>query len=136
MATLALISVEKAASCIEVTTAQEFDVKTEKDSSDEESDGVPYEQDLEDDEKVSLLSDKEDKETASATATINKTVKDEAMGALEPDESTEDILDEAPGYEDFIPGGKKNKHQKCDIQLNSGTRDVPVCLDPAVLTVG
>ena len=58
------------------------------------------------------------------------------MEALEPDESTEDILDEAPGYEDFIPGGKKNKHQKCDIQLNPGTRDVPVCLDPAVLTVG
>ena len=132
MATLASIGVDEAASRIDVTAAKEFDVKMEKDSSDEESDCVPSDQDLEDDEKVSLLSDEEDGETTSAEATIDKTVKDEAMQALEPDESTEDILDEAPGDEDFVPGGKKKECWKCDIQPNPGTRDGPVCLDPAV----
>ena len=86
-ATLALIGIDEAASHSKVTTTQDFDVKMEKDSSDEESDGVPSDQDLEDDEKVSLLSDEEDRETASAEATIDKTVKDEAMQALEPDEN-------------------------------------------------
>ena len=100
VATLALIGVDKAASHIKVTATQGFDVKTEKDSSGEESDGVPSDQDLEDDEKVSLLSDKEDGETASAKATIDKTGKDKAMQALGPDESTEDNLDEAPGDEE------------------------------------
>ena len=37
-ATLASIVVDEAASCINVTAAQEFDVETEKDSSGEESD--------------------------------------------------------------------------------------------------
>ena len=107
----------------------------EKDSSDKESDGVPSDQDLEDDEKVSLLSDEEDRETASVEATVDKTVKDEATQALKPDESTEDNLDEAPDDKDFIPGGKKKEHQKCDIQPNPGTREGPVCLDPTVLAV-
>ena len=57
-ATLTLIGVDEAASHINVTAAQGFDVEMEKDSSDEESDGVPSDQDLEDDEKVSLLSDR------------------------------------------------------------------------------
>ena len=135
-ATLALIGVDQAAFHIEVTAAQEFEVKTEKDSSDEESDGVPSDQDIEDDEKVSLLSDEEDGETASAEVTVNKTVKDEAPQALESDESTEDNLDEASGDEDFIPGSKKKECRKHDIQPNTGTRDGPVCLNPAVLAVG
>ena len=108
-AALASIGVDEAVSHISVTAAQEFDVKMEKDSSNEESDGVLSDQDLEDDEKVSLLSDEEDRETASAKATVNKTVKDEATQALEPDKSTEDILDEAPSDKDFIPGGKKKE---------------------------
>ena len=132
---LALIGVDKAASHIEVTTAQEFYIEMEKDSSDEESYGVPSDQDLEDDEQVSLLSDEEDGETASAEATVNKTGKDEATQALEPDEHTEDNLDEALGDKDFIPGGKKKERWKCDIQPNPGTRDGSVCLDPTVLAV-
>ena len=135
VATLALIGVDKAAFHIKVTTAQEFDVETEKDSSDE-SDGVPSDQDLEDGEKVSLLSDGEDGETASAEATVDKPVKDKATEALEPDESTEDILGEAPSDEDFVPGGKKKEHWKCDTRLNPGTRDGPICLNLAVLAVG
>ena len=65
-AALASIGVDKAASHINVTAAQEFDIKMEKDSSDEESDGVPSDQDLKDDKKVSLLSDEEDGETADS----------------------------------------------------------------------
>ena len=45
-AALASVGVDKAASCINVTAAQEFDVKTKKESSDGESDGVPSNQDL------------------------------------------------------------------------------------------
>ena len=71
--TLALIGVDEAASHIEATAAPEFDIKMEKDSSDEESDGVPSDQDLEDDQKVSLLSDEEDRETASAKAKAQRT---------------------------------------------------------------
>ena len=85
---------------------------------------------------MSLLSDKEDGETVSAKATINKTGKDEATQALEPDESTENNLDEAPGDKDFVPGGKKKEYWKHDIQPNPGTRDGPVCLNPTVLAVG
>ena len=133
-ATLALIGVDKAASCIDITAAQEFDIKMEKDSSDKESDGVPSDQDLEDDEKVSLLSDEEDKETASVEATVDKAVEGEETAsveatvdkavegevtqALKPDRSTEDNLDEAHDDEDFIPSGKKKEHQKHDIQPN------------------
>ena len=135
-ATLALIGVDEAASHIDVTAAQEFDVKMEKDSSDEESDGVPSDQDLEDDEKVSLLSDKEDEETASVEATVDKAVEGEVMQALKPDRSTEDNLGEAPDDEDFIPGGKRKECQRRGIQPNPGTRDGPVCLDPTVLVVG
>ena len=128
--------VDEAASHIDATAAQEFDVEMEKDSSDEESDSVPSDQDLEDDEKVSLLSDEEDRGTASVETTVDKAVKDKAMQALQPDKSTEDNLDEAPDDEDFIPGGKKKEHQKHDIQPNPGTRDGPVCPNPAVLAVG
>ena len=136
VAALTSIGVDEAASCIDVTAAQEFDIETERDGSDEEYHRVPSDQDLEDDKKVSLLSDEEDGETVSTKATVDKTVKDEAMEALGPDESTEENLDEAPDDEDFVPGGKKKECQKHDIQPNPGTRDGPVCLNPAVLTVG
>ena len=136
VAALASIGVDKAASYIDVTAAQEFDIKMKKGSSDEESDGVPSDQDLEDDEKVSLLSDEEDEETASVEATVDKAVEGEVIQALKPDKSTEDNLDEAPDDEDFIPGGKKKEHWKCDIQPNPSTRDGPVCLDTTVLAVG
>ena len=108
----------------------------EKESFYEESDGVPSDQDLEDDEKVSLISDEEDEETASVEATVDKAVEGEVTQALEPDKSTEDNLDEAPDDEDFIPGGKRKECWKRDIQPNPSTRDGPVSFDPTVLAVG
>ena len=108
----------------------------EKDSSDEESDGVQSDQDLEEDEKASLLSHEEDEETASVEATVDKAVNGEATQALKPDRSTEDNLDEAPHDEDFIPGGERKECWRCGTQPNPGTRGGPVCLDPTVLAVG
>ena len=135
-AALASIGVGKAASHIDVTAAQEFDVKMKKDSSDEESAGVPSDQDLKDDEKVSLLSDEEDAETTGSEVTVDKAVEDKATHTLKPDKSTEDNLDEASDDKDFIPGGKRKEYPKGDIQSNSGTRDGPICLNPTVLAVG
>ena len=59
---LVSISKDEAASCIEVTATQAFKVKTQKDSSGEESDGGDMELDYEDDYKASALPDEEDKE--------------------------------------------------------------------------
>ena len=115
-AVLALVGVDEAASCINVTATQEFDIKMKKDSSDEESDCVQSDKDLEDDEKVSLLCDEEDKETTSGEVTVDKAVEVKVIQALKPDKSTEDNLDEAPDDEDFIPGNanKKKEDKKHD----------------------
>ena len=78
--------------CIDVTAVQEFDVKTKKDSSNEECDRVPSDQGLKHDEKVSLLSDEEDEETTGGDVTVDKAVEDEAMQVFKPDKSTEDNL--------------------------------------------
>ena len=80
-----------------------------------------------------MLSDEEDEETVeSVEAMVNKAVEGKVTQALKPDKSTEDNLDEAPDDEDFVPVGKKKECQKRDIQPNPGTRDGPVCLNPAV----
>ena len=62
--TLASIGTDEVASCIDATTAQAFDVKMKKDSSDEESDGGDTDPDYGDDKRVSVLSDEEDEQTA------------------------------------------------------------------------
>ena len=128
-AALASIGIDEAISHIDAVAAQELDAKMEEDSPDEESDDGPSDRDLEEDEKVSLLSDKEDEEA---------TVDDEAMQAPKPDKSTEDSFDEAPDDKDFIPGNdnKKKEGKKCDNRLNSGSRDGPICLNPTVLATG
>ena len=134
-ATLASIGIDKATSCIDVVTAQELDTKTEEDSSDGESNDGPSDQELEEDEKVSLLSDEEDKEATSGEVAADQTVDDKVMQASKPDRSTEDTFDEAPDDEDFIPGNdtKKKESKKHDNLLNFGSRDGPICLDPTVL---
>ena len=99
------------------------------------SDGGPSDWDLEEEGKVSLLSDKEDEENTGGEVAVNWTVDDEVMQAPEPDKSTEDNLDEAPDDEDFIPGhdNKKKEGKKHDNWLNSSSMDGPICLDPTVL---
>ena len=74
-ATLASIGIDKAISCIDAVAAQELDAKTE-DSSDEESNDGPSDWELEEDEKVSLLSDKEDEEATGGEVVTDQTVDD------------------------------------------------------------
>ena len=135
---LALIGVEEAVSCIDAVAGQELVAEMEEDSPDEESDDGPSDRDLEEDEKVSLLSDKEDEEATGGEVAAYQTVDDEMMQTPNPDKSTEDNFDEAPDDEDFIPGNdnKKKEGKKHDNQLNSSSRDGPICLDPTVLATG
>ena len=133
-AALALIDIDEAISHINAVTAQELDTKTEEDSLDEESDDGPSDWDLEEDEKVSLLSDEEDEEATGGEVAADQTMDDKVMQAPKPDKSTEDNFDEAPDDEDFIPGNDNKKEgKKCDNQLNSSSRDGPICLNPQFL---
>ena len=137
-ATLALIGIDEATSRIDVVTAQELDAKMEEDSSDEESNDGPSDRELEEDEKVSLLSDEEDEEATGGEIAADQTTVDEVTQASKPDRSTEDNFDEVPSDEDFIPGNdnKKKEGKKHDNRLNSGSRDGSICLDPTVLATG
>ena len=112
----ALIGVEKVISCMDVVAAQKLDAETEEDSPYEESDDGPSDQDLEEDEKVSLLSDEEDEEVTGGEVAADQTMDDEVTQASKPDNSTEDNFDEAPDDEDFISGKdiKKKEDKKHD----------------------
>ena len=114
-AALALIGIEEAISCINAVTAQELDTETE-DSPDEESDDGPSDWDLEEDEKVSLLSDKEDEEATGGEVAADQTMDDEVMQVPKPDKSTEDNFDEAPDDEDILVSNdnKKKEGKKCN----------------------
>ena len=110
-ATLASIGIDEAVSHIDVVAAQELDAEMEEDSSDGESNDGPSDWELEEDEKVSLLSDEEDEEATGGEIAADQTADDEAMQASKPDRSTEDNFDEAPGDEDFIPGNDNKKKE-------------------------
>ena len=137
-ATLALIGIDDAAFCIDVVTAQELDAETEEDSSDGESNDGPSDWELEEDEKVSLLSDEEDEEATGGEFAADQTMDDEATQASKPDRSMEDNFDEAPDDKDFIPGNdnRKKESKKHDNRLNSSSRDGHICPDPKVLATG
>ena len=115
-AALASIDIDEAISHINAVAAQELDAKMEKHSPDEESDDGQSDWDLEEDEKVSLLSDKEDEEATGGEVAADQTMDDKATQASKPDRSTEDNFDEAPDDKDFIPSNdnKKKENKKCD----------------------
>ena len=83
-------------------------------------------------------SDEEDEEATGGEIAADQTLDDEVMQASKPDRSTEGNFDEVPVDEDFVPGNdtKKKEGKKCDNQLNPGSRDGPICLDPTVLATG
>ena len=132
-AALASIGIDEADSYIDAVAAQKLDAKMEEDSPDEESDDGPSDRDLEEDEKISLLSDEEDEEATGGEIAADQTVDDKATQAPKQDKSTE-----ASDDEDFIPGNdnKKKEGKKHDNLLNSSSRDRPICLDPTVLATG
>ena len=73
-ATLVLIGIDEAISCIDAVTAQKLDAEMEEDSSDEESNDGPSDQEL-----VSLLSDEEDEEATGGEVAVDQTMDDEVM---------------------------------------------------------
>ena len=89
--TLVSIGKDEAASHIEVTVTQAFEVKTQKESSGEESDDGDIELDYEDDDKASVLPDEEDEE-AGQTADDGVKVGDRLQAAQTSNPS--DIDDE------------------------------------------
>ena len=110
-ATLASIGVEEAIFYIDAVAAQELGAKTEEDSSDEESNDGPSDWELEEDEKVSLLSDKEDEEATGGVVAADQTMDDEVTQAPKPDKNTENNFDKAPDDEDFVPGNDSKKKE-------------------------
>ena len=127
--TLALIGADEVASCIDATTTQAFDVKTKKDSSDEEYDSGETDLDYGDDERVSVLSDEEDEQTAKGdVVTLVTTEGDDAQATqtLNPDEAIGD--DTAETQED--------KDGDNDDKKPTGPRDGSNLHDPAVLVAG
>ena len=80
--TLASIGADKVASRVDATTTQAVNAKMKKDSSDEESDGDDIDLDYGGDERVSVLSDEEDKEgEQTARGTIVTPVTTESNDA-------------------------------------------------------
>ena len=91
-ATLALIGIDEVVSHIDAVTAQELDAEMEEDSPDEESDDGPSDRDLEEDEKVSLLSDIDDEEATGGEVAVDQTMDDELTQAPKPDKAQKTTL--------------------------------------------
>ena len=87
-ATLASIGVEEAISHNDAVTVQELDAN----SSDGESNDGPSDWELEEDEKVSLLSDEEDEEATGGEVAADQTMDEKVTQAPKPDKSTEETL--------------------------------------------
>ena len=130
--TLALIGADKVASRIDALTMQAFDVKMKKDSSNKESDGDDTDPDYGNDERVSVLSDKEDEEgeqTAKGTVVTPVTTEGDdaqATQTLNPGEAISH--DTAETQEDKDGDDDDKKH--------TGPRDGSILHDPAVLAAG
>ena len=95
--TLALIGADEVASCISATTTQAFDAEMKKDSSDEESDGDDTDLDYGGNERVSVLSDKEDEEgeqTAKGTVVTPVTTEGDDAQATQTSNPGEAISDD------------------------------------------
>ena len=135
-AALASIGVDKVVSHIDAVAAQKLDAEMGEDSPDEGSDGGPSDWDLEKDERVSLLSNKEDEEATSGKVAVDQTMDNKATQAPKPDKSTKDNLDKASDEKAFVPGNGNKEGKKCDSWSNSGSRDGPICLNLTLLAMG
>ena len=111
--TLALIGADEVASHVDAMTTQAFNVKTKKDSSNEESDGGDIDLDYGDDERVSVLSDKEDeegKQTAKGNIVTPVTTEGDnaqATQTLNPGEAISDDTAETQEDKDGDDDDKK-----------------------------
>ena len=123
---MVLIGKDEAVSHIKVDATQAFEVKTQKDSSGEESDGGNTELD-EDDDRASVLPDEEDEE-ADQTVDGSVRVGDDAQATQTSNPSEVDDEEQA------------NTQETTDEGINdkrpAGPQDSTVSHDPKVLAVG
>ena len=130
--TLALIGADEVASHIDATTAQAFDVKMKKDSSNEESDGGDTDLDYGDDERVSVLSDEEDeedKQTAKGDVVTPVTTEGDDAQATQTSNPGEAIGDDTAETQEDKDGYNDDKKP-------TGPRDGSILHDPVVLAAG
>ena len=130
--TLASIGADEVASHVNATTTQAFDTKMKKDSSNEESDGDDTDLDYGGDERVSVLSDKEDEEgeqTAKGAIVTPVTTEGDDAQATHTSNPGEAIGDDTAETQEEKNGDNGDKKPK-------GTRDGSVLHDPVVLAAG
>ena len=127
--TLASIGADEVASHIDATTTQAFDVKMKKDSSDEESDGGDMDLDYSDNERVSVLSNEEDEQTAKDDVFTPVTTEGDDAQATQTLNPGKAISDDTAETQEDKDGDDDNKKP-------TGPRDGPVSHDPAVLAAG
>ena len=127
-----MIGTDEVSSGIDVTATQAFEVKTQKDSSGEESDGSEMELDYEDDKRASVLPDEEDEEadrTAEGGMTSFVASNGDGTQAIlvsNPDEAN----DEEPA------NTQEGVDDDNDDKRPAGPQDCSVLHDPAVLAAG
>ena len=122
-----MIGADEVASCLDATT-QAFNVKM-KDSSDEESDGGDTDLYYGDDERVSVLSDEEDEQTAKGDVVTPVTTEGDDAQATQTSNPGEAIGDDAAETQEDKDGDDDDKKP-------TGPRDGSVSHDPAVLAAG
>ena len=113
-------------------TTQAFDVKTKKDSSNEESDGDDTDPYYGDDERVSVLSNEEDEEgeqTAKGNAVTLVTTEGNDAQATQTSNPGEAIGDDTAETQE-------DKDSDDDDKKPTGPKDGSVSHDPAVLAAG
>ena len=119
----------KVASRVDAMTMQAFDVKTKKDSSDEESDGDDTDPDYGGDERVSVLSDEEGKQIAQGNVVTSVTTEGNNAQATQTSNPGEAIGDDTAETQEDKDGDDDGKKP-------TGPRDGSVSHDPAVLAAG
>ena len=100
-----------------------------KDSSDEESDGGDTDQDYGDNERVSVLSDEEDEQTAKGNVVTPVTAKGDNAQATQTSNPGEAIGDDTAETQE-------DKDSDDDDKRLTGPRDGSISHDPVVLAAG
>ena len=120
-----MIGADEVASHVDAMTTQAFDVETKKDSSDEESDHGDTDPDYGDDERVLVLSDEEDEQTA----------KGDVVTLVTTAQATQ-TSNQGKAISDDTAETQEDKDGDDDDKKPTGPRDGSILHDPAVLAAG
>ena len=124
-----MIGADEVASRIDAITTQAFDVEMKKDSLDEESDGGDTDPGYGDDERVSVLSNEEDVQTAKGNIVTPVTTEGSDAQATQTSNPGKAIGDDTAKTQEDKDGDNDDKKP-------TGLRDGSVLHDPAVLAAG